>query len=109
MAPVCPVRGPRDVGIVVCGVFAGGGFRAADKINVHGFEEDFGHFNRGTDDYREGAEAELHNGTVFLGQLVDGAMREGANEIKVTDNGPWFWTRWWVKFRAEIFGEEKES
>lgn len=37
-------------------------------------------------------------------------MREWANEIKVSDDGPRFWARWEVKFAvAEVTREEEEE
>jgi hypothetical protein len=36
----------------------------------------------------ERAEAEVHERAVLLGELVDGAVREGADEVEVADEWP---------------------
>ena len=67
LAPVRAVGGPGDVGVVVGGVFSGGGFGAGGEGDVVGFEEELGHGDGGADDDGEGAKAELHDGAVLLG------------------------------------------
>jgi hypothetical protein len=37
---------------------------------------------------KERAEAEVHERAVLLGELVDGAVREGADEVEVADEWP---------------------
>lgn len=59
-----------------------------------GFEDDLCHFHGGSDDHRAGSEFEMHDGPVFLGEIVDGSMWEWAYQVEVSDDGPWFWARW---------------
>ena len=33
---------------------------------------------------------------ILLGELVDGAVRESADQVQVADDWPWSWTRWEV-------------
>lgn len=35
----------------------------------------------------------MHDGPVFLGEVVEGAVGEWAYEVEVSDYGPWFWAR----------------
>lgn len=79
MAPVRAVGGPSDVGVVVGGVFASGGFGPRDEGDVVGFEDEAGGVDRGGDNDGGGAEAEVHDWAVFEGEVVDGAVRERAH------------------------------
>lgn len=111
LAPVRAVRGPRDVGVIVRRVLPGGGFRPRSEGDVHGFEEHFGHVDGGPDDDGEGPEPEVHDGAVFLGEGVEGAVGEGADEVEVADYGPGGGARREVELAAaaEGGGEEEEG
>lgn len=94
MSPVRSVRGPSDVGVIVGGEFSGGCFGTTGKIDVHGFEEDFSHFDGGPHNDGERAEAEVHDLAVLLGEFMEGTVGEGAHEVQVSDDRPGFGT-WW--------------
>ncbi|KAF7072516.1 hypothetical protein CFC21_077626 [Triticum aestivum] len=88
LAPVGAVGGPGDVAVVVGGVPAGGGLGAVGEHHVVGLEEELGHLHGGADNDGEGPELELHERAVLLGQRVDGAVRERADEVEVADDRP---------------------
>lgn len=93
LTPVGAVVGPGDVGIVVGDVLAGCRPGPGGEVVVMYLEDLPGHFDGGGDDETDGAELELHQGAIFDGEMVDGAVREGADEVEIADNGPWFGTR----------------
>lgn len=93
LAPVRAVGRPRDVGIVVGGVLSGGGLRPGCEDEVVGLEEELGGGDGGAHDDGEGPEAELHDGPVLEREVVDGAVRERADEVKVANDGPRPWAR----------------
>ncbi len=67
---------PRHVAVVVGGVLAGGGLGPVGEHHVVGLEEELGHLHRRADDDGERPEPEVHQGTVLLGEAVDGAVWE---------------------------------
>lgn len=88
LAPVGPVGGPGDVGVVVGGVLAGCGLGAGGEAEVHGLEDLLGGVDGGAYDDGDGAEAEMHDGAVAAGEFVDGAVGEGAHQVEVADDRP---------------------
>jgi hypothetical protein len=58
-----------------------------------GLKEQLGRLGRRGDDDGVGAEAEVHELAVLLGELVDGAVRERADQVEVADHRPWSRTR----------------
>lgn len=91
-------------------MFAGGKFGPTGEGDIMRFEEGLGHFNGGSYDDRERPEFELHDGTIFLGEGMDGAVGEMAYEVEVANDGPGFWAGRQVKLAAaEVAGEEEED
>lgn len=90
MPPVGSVWRPGDIGVVIGGVFSAGGFRAADEVGVHGFQEEFRHFHGGTDDDVNGTKFEEHDLAVVLSEFMDGTVGEWTDEVEVSDYRPWF-------------------
>ena len=110
MPPVGAVGGPGDVGVVVGRVFSGGCFGAVGEDDVVCFEDELGGGDGGGDDDGAGAEAEVDEGAVLLGEGVERVVGEGADEVEVSDDRPWLWAWGEVEFAAaEVGGEEEES
>lgn len=70
-------------------MLAGGRPGAVQEEQVVGLEEQLGHLGRRGDDDGVGAEAEVHELAVLVGELVDGAVRERADQVQVADDRPW--------------------
>nr|CAB3495874.1 unnamed protein product [Digitaria exilis] len=117
LAPVRAVGGPQYVGAAVEDVPAGRQPRPVEEGDVVGLEEEPGHGHRRADDGGVGAELERHERAVARGELVQGAVRERADEVEVADHRPWPRARWEVVLlpsRApppakEEHGEEEEE
>ncbi|RWV85712.1 hypothetical protein GW17_00052480 [Ensete ventricosum] len=52
-----------------------------------GLEEELSHVDGGADDDREGAEAEVHQWAVLLGESSEGAVRQRTNELRLPMTG----------------------
>lgn len=73
-----------------------------------GFEEKLRRLNGGCDDDGEGAEAEVHYGAMFFGELMDGVVGERADQVEVSDEGPWLRPRRQIELSTAA-GEEEEG
>ena len=76
MAPIWTVRRPSDVGIVIGRVLSGGSFRAVGYGGVVGFKEGPGHFDGGADNDGVGAKPDMHDGSILLGESMEGPVRK---------------------------------
>jgi hypothetical protein len=50
----------------------------------------------------------LHNGSIFLGKFVKGAVGKWTYKVEVSDYRPWFWARWKFQFTAEKAAREED-
>lgn len=74
-----------------------------------GFKEEAGSGDGGTDDTGERAELELHDGAVTEGEGVDGAVREGTDEVEVADDWPGFGARGEIEVAMTAGGFDEEE
>jgi len=94
LTPVRTVGLVEEATAVVGGVLAGRRLRTVDEGQVVGPEEEPRRVDRRPDDDGEGAEPQGHERAIPLGELVDGAVREPADQVQVADHRPRPGARW---------------
>lgn len=95
LAPVVAVGGGGDAGAVVGDDLGDDGGGAGGEVEVVGFGDLLCGVGGGDHDDGELAEFEVHRWAEFAGEDVEGAVRDGAEEVvDVSDEGELPWAGW---------------
>lgn len=104
--PKGPVGGEGEVGRAVGEVVDGGQTGPVGEGGLVGFEDLFGGFGGGNNKAGDRAEAEVEERAMAGGELVEGFVGQGAEEVEMADDGKGKFRGWRERFWF-VFGEDE--